>query len=334
MKNIISLLTVGLMISCLTACSAESTSETTVSLEAAETPVPARIQFETEHNGQSLKIDAAVNSAGQVPSEKIELVYDADAEKALYDVLVDDPSLLGYSDSEGRLAGISFNPEFVLGTLKFVDHRKTDWHEQEIDPNADPWHPYITSIKPGNMQKSGAEAADALSDFLETYSCLEYLPFSVNAREGADGAYNIIMLPVFEGAHILSRDMHMANAQVRESGLEDFQGTLLLKEAQRLPLENPISFQQILDQFKSEYHQYTFAKTVNIRRVEACYVAVPNKNSWTLHPAWAFLGDTSDGFVEPYSEYHSSSHSLIGYVYDMEDGFLDVLDGNQLLEFF
>lgn len=341
MKRLLAILIVCITVFSLTACGAQHQAENAGPTESgsseASASLPSQVQFETEHNGQTLKIDADISVPQEVPTEKIVLVYDEDAEKALYDALIDDPSLIDYEDSEGKFAGISFDsnrPEFSLGYMRYGDHRKTDMHEKGVDPDADFFRPYMTSIKPGNMQKSGEEAAQELISFLENYSCLQYFPLSVTATEGADGAYSMHLLPAFEGAHILGRDMYMGTAQVRESGLEEFMGSLLLKEAERLPLENPLSFQEILERFQSDYHQYTFEKNIHIRSIEACYVAVPNKDSWALHPSWAFLGTTSGGFIEPYSDYHSSSYSVIGYIYDMETGFLDVLDGNSLMEYF
>ena len=339
MKTYISLILAAALLLSLSGCGAPqgSVPEAIPEETAPDAALPSSVSWQEEKDGQTLTIQADVECGDAIPDKMYTLTFDQDARQRLFDALIEDPADLAHEDEQGRTVGITFDTELhhgsPLGDIYFEDHRKTDWNEKSLDQEKF-WDPgYFSPMKPGNFQISSREAAGEMAEFLSGYSCLDYVPARAEAREGADGAYYIHFSATFRDLNILSRDMPGLSGQIRESGMEAFQGTLLLKEADSQAISDPLTFQQALARLKTDFFESSYAKNLTIERILCCYTAMPGDDSWRLSPAWVFLGQETGGYIDPYGDYHMPDSLPAAYVYDMNDGFLDILDANHLHDF-
>lgn len=340
MKKMISILMAVTILLSLTGCTASASAlpETAGEPLPSEIPLSDSISFHSEQGSQSLTIAAQVSLPQEIPTETWTLTYDAQARERLFEKLITDPADLAHEDENGRTVGITFDTQLhygsPLGDIYFEDHRKTDWHEKSLDEAKFWGKGYFSPHKPGNFQISAKDAAQDMADFLKDYSCLDFVPARAEAREGSDGAYYFHLSTVFRDLPVLSRDLPPISGQVRESGIEGFQGVLLLKEAQQQTIENPLSLQQALERLKTDCFQSTYARNITFDRILCCYVAIPHQDSWVFRPSWVFLGQESGGYIDPYTDYHMQEDAPIAYLYDLEDGFLDIMNANQLHDLF
>ena len=319
MKKQIALLLAALMIFSLTACganlkTAEAVTEA-ATLPNSEEAIPSHVSLQAEKNGQNLKVDADVMHPDSIPEEQVILIQDDDSVQRLYDYLIPDPSQDGKEDEQGNLVGQFFQsgkPFQGAGSLYYGDCRIMDRNDKNLDMGH-AFEPYITAIQPGGYQETGLEVAERFHDFLADYTCLSLTPVNILACEGRDGAYHIDDLTLFEGRHLLGRDLGGCSAYVRESGIEEIQGDFLLKESHRIPLETRVPFQDILSKLQEDYSDYTFRETVTIQAIEPCYLVVPYRDTWELHPVWAFLGEASGSYTAPHDDWPDSSPEPITY---------------------
>ena len=336
MKKQIALLLAVLMIFSLTACGANQETDETATLSKTEQTIPAHVSLQAEKNGQRLKVDADVMHPDSIPKAKVILIQDDDAVQRLYDYLIPDPSQDGKEDEQGNLVGQFFQngEQFQgAGSLYYGDCRIMDRNDKDLDEGK-AFEPYITSIQPGSYQKTALEVAEQLNDFLADYTCFSMKPATICAHEGRDGAYDIYDLTLFEGRYMLGRDLGSLSAYVRESGIEAIQGEFLLKESHRIPLETRVPFQDILSKLQEDFSDYTFRETVTIQAIDSCYLAVPYRDTWELHPVWAFLGEASGGYTAPHDDWPERSPAPITYLYDMDTGVLNVLDANFISRYY
>ena len=335
MKKQIALLLAVLMIFSLTACGANLETDETATLPKTEQAIPGHVSLQAEKNGQHLKVDADVMHPDSIPDEQVILIQDDDAVQRLYEYLIPDPSQDGKKDEQGNLVGQFFQSgeQFqCAGSLYYGDCRIMDRNDKDLDEGK-AFEPYITSIQPGSYQKTALEAAEQLNDFLSDYTCLTMKPVNICANEGRDGAYDINNLTLFEGRHLMGRDLGGCSAYVRESGIEEIQGCFLLKESNRNPLETRVPFQEILNKLQEDYSDYTFRETVTIQAIDPCYLAVPYRDTWELHPVWAFLGEASGSYTAPHEDWPESSPEPIAYLYDMDTGILNII-ANSFLRYY
>lgn len=275
MKKQIALLLTMLMIFSLTACGAEAEITAETLTEAAALPnteesIPSHVSLQAEKDGQVLKVEADVMHPDSIPEEQIILIHDDNAVQRLYDHLIPDPSQDGKEDEQGNLVGQYFDAGDSYsgpGSLMYRDCRLRDINEKNLDEGK-AFEPYLTSIKPGSYEKTALEVTEQLNQFLTDYTCLTLKPFNLRACEGRDGAYDIYELTLFEGRHLLGRDLGYFRAYVRESGIEEMQGNFLLKVSQRIPLETRIPFQEILSRLQEDFSDYTFRETVTIQAID------------------------------------------------------------------
>ena len=339
MKKQIALLLAVLMIFSLTACGANLKTTEAVTeaatLPKSEEAIPSHVSLQAEKNGQSLKVDADVMHPDSIPAQQVILIQDDDALQRLYDYLIPDPSQVGKEDEEGNLVGQYFDigEQFYSAYLFYGDYRIRDWNDKDLDAGKF-YQPYITSKRPGGFQKSAMEVAEQLNDFLADYTCLTMEPFNICAIEGKDGAYNILDRTLFEGCTMLGRELGDCRAYVRGSGIEELQGCFLLKESNRIPLKTKVPFQDILKKLQEDFSDYTFRETVTIQAIDPCYLVVPYRDTWELHPVWAFLGEASGSYTAPHEDWPSRSPSAIAYLYDMDTGILNVMDANSFLRYY
>ena len=91
-----------------------------------------------------------------------------------------------------------------------------------------------------------------------------------------------------------------------------------------------MTFTEALEQFKTDWNQYSYAKNMKITEISCRYVAWPVEGKWILSPAWIFIGEQSKENISPYEEMHNGDNAVIAFVYEMQDGFLDVLNRGHL----
>lgn len=335
MKKYISILLAFSILFSLSGCGTSVTAETETSAKSIPDPIiEDHISYNSTQGQQSLSIEAEISLPETIPSERFILSFDEDARENLFKTLIKDPKDLAHEDQDGRIVGITFDTETPYGStpgdIYYEDHRKTDWHEKSLD-NEKFWEPgYFSPYKPGNFSKSSKEAAEEFADFLNAYSCLDFVPLRAESREGADGAYYVHFKTTFQGLPVLSRDLHIISGQIRETGIEGFQGHMLLKEADKQPIENPLSLQEAIERFKTDSFENSYARLISIDQILLCYVAMPQGDSWVLSPSWIFLGRESGGYTDPFADYHMGDSLPIAYLYDLNDGFLDIMDSNTL----
>lgn len=286
-----------------------------------EPTVPQRISFQEEVQGQILQVDADVEPAlGQAP-EIIHLVYDLDAEKALFETLLGDGENLVRENEQGNLIGEIFDAGKKLetpGQIYYEDISQNDPYEKSLENNI--FEPmYFTPLKPGGMTLSGKEAAEKTGEFLAQYSGLDFRPWNVTASEGVQGCYGMLLQPYFEDIPILSRSLRQMIAYVGERDIAAFQGNLLLKASERDPISDPLSLEQAVERIKTDFADYSYSKTITIHSIQIGYMAERSGDQWLLQPAWVFLGESSG------ENRHSGMPQGIAFVYQMADGFLEVL---------
>ncbi len=331
-KLILFTLTVCLLLGCLTGCAREEIVIETAPAETVFTPEVVEISRTAQRDGQSLTMEAAVEVPDLTTMEKVKLNFDEEAFQAVgkdlvlsqYPDLKEGRSPDGYrgwsKDTPEQLI-IGFHAEdesFRSGWCYYLDVLR-DLNGQDMGDDGVRIFDahYLTPHIPNKLGMTSAEAAEKMNEQLSQYSCFTYKPYSVAAlnikeKPESTGYYQAQLQPRFEGRPVVGRGAMNVSACLSAEGMFTFQGTMLLKETDRIPLETHITLEEAVDQFQEEFTDFTYREQITVNRITAGYVAVSVYNgTWTLHPAWIF-------------EYYDGKYDYT-CAYTMENGVLHLI---------
>lgn len=314
-KLILFVLTASLLLGCLTGCTQEAAVMETAPEETLFTPEAVEISRTAQKEGQSLTIVATVEVPDLTKMEKVKLNFDEESFQTAGKDLV----LSQYPDlKEGRSPDgyrgwsveipeqliISFHADdqsFEAGRCYYVDVLR-DLNGQSMGDDGlrvFDAH-YLTPHIPNKLGMTSAEAAEKMNEELSQYSCFTYEPYSVAAlnikdKPDSTGYYQARLQPQFEGHPVVGHGALQVSACLSAEGMFTFQGIMLLKETDRIPLETHMTLEEAVDQFQEEFADFAYGEQITVSRITAGYVAVSVYNgTWTLHPAWIFECDNGE----------------------------------------
>lgn len=301
------LLAAVLVLNCLTGCARQETIvEETVPKPAETTVVTVTEQLETGE--KSLLIDTEVEVPDLNALEEITMCFD----EALLDKMVTELVHSQYPGlEEGTMDGsrswsvetpeqllFSFDCEdsgFEAGRVHYLDVLRNLNGQDVGDEERMRWTPYyMTEHIPDKLEMTSAEAGEALTTFLEQYSCFDYETWNmvaVNCRREADssGYYQAMLCPWYDGMPVYIDSVPYISACMSAEGIFTFQGMMALKEQSRKPAEETMTLEEAVECFKEDFLADSRNHKVVVNRIRVGYVAEAYYDETrVLSPAWIF----------------------------------------------
>lgn len=299
MKRVICLLAILLLT--LAGCGEEIAPEATLPTQ----PKTVAVDREELVDGKTLVIHAQVEVPDLDSLEEITLVFDEEKLTAMAEDLVL-PQYPEVREQRDELTGSrGWNAEteerllisldgtdqgFEAGWVGFLDatRDRNGNGMGEDDLNAFTYG-YMTTHIPTGLELTGEEAGEAMGEFLHSYSCFSYKPWSLQTQDAAGGGYYQAFLePQYDGLPVKGDGPLMVSACLSEEGVFSFQGVLALKEQSRETVEVSVTLEQALDCFREEL-PYIPGTTVEVLDIRPGYLARSGyQGQWRLRPAWLF----------------------------------------------
>ena len=274
-----------------------------------------RISRSVEKVGKTLTIDAVMPEMEKEAYDEIQMGFDEEAMLRMADAfavakypqiekrILDGNYLWGIDKENGDVEfSFSCSPGFHSGHVYYTDVLR-DLNGDRLDPDGSVWLPYyFTEQTPADLSFSAEEAGEEVCSLLSEYSCFSFAPWNITAaydsRE-AKGYYRVRLQTYYDGLPIYGDGIQRLEAAISQEGLFDYQGTMVLKEEARRPLERYCSFESALRLFESSLISYAFGEEIVCRGICAGYIASREtefSDKVTLQPAWIFeCVDTQNG---------------------------------------
>ncbi|MGM9604737.1 MAG: hypothetical protein ACI3XG_06695 [Faecousia sp.] len=260
------------------------------------------LRFSTQIGGKTVTFDAFLPGSQEMQAvwmqadpglfEKMgrELVLErfpqieADLNSGKTDISVSDEAtgnlLLGFDSSvDGR-----------TGYLYFVDVQR-DLNGSSLDGDGNWFTPhYLTATVPDGMNMTAEEAVREVQELLSNDSCFRFTPWNVQAeydRQKQQGYYRITLRPEYGGIPVYGWGT-TTEAFYSNDGLFACQGLMLLRESQRMAVQDPLSPEQAIESVVNNISALAFYDTVRCSEIRLGYLAQAQGEEVVLSPAWVF----------------------------------------------
>lgn len=260
------------------------------------------LRFSTELQGKTITVDAVIPQLREAQTiwmqtdtdsfEKLgrELLLErfpqieADLNSGKTDISVSDEA------TGNLLLGFHCSADAMAGYLYVVDVQR-DLNGSSLDGDGNWFTPhYLTSIIPEGMNVTGEEAAQKVAALLQNDSCFRFTPWNVQAeydRQKQQGCYRITLRPEYQGLPVYGRRT-TSEAFYSNEGLFCCQGMVLLRESQRMAVQDPIPLEQAIESVVNNIPELASYDAVRCSAIRLGYLAEVQETEVVLTPAWVF----------------------------------------------
>lgn len=220
---------------------------------------------------------------------------------------------MGISVVEDERLWLTFSLDSVEGMV-FLDCKK-DLNGSDLDSVWSYSIPhYRTQLVPPATEITADEAAEKVCELLDSHSCLRFTPWNITAgydSQKMKGYYHIKLQPQFEGVPIYPA---LVSSFYSDEGLFSCQGTVLLQERERTPVESVFPLERAVEQFIAYCPAYAYTEKVVCQQIGLGYVLASEEDIITLSPAWIFECQediySEDGSQIIYTRYYNCGFLL------------------------